>query len=240
MFKCAILATGISLAAALPGVAGGYAAPVVETPIIAAPQPETSVRNWGGFYAGGALGYAFGSDDRVGVTPPGGGSISNPGSVDVKGVTYSLHAGYRWQREIKGRQIVTGPELAYEGSSADGDFSYIGASGSSELDRLLSLRWKTGILNEAQDTLFYGTVGYARGKFDYAVKAAGMNYKGDFSENAWTVGLGVEKKLNDRVSLFGEWEFRQFGKTALSDTAGYSTQATPEHHHIRIGANVSF
>lgn len=240
MFKSSALSASILLAGASATVAGGYIAPVVETPVITASALQPAMRSWEGLYLGGALGYAFGADDRVGVAPPGGGRAYAPGSVDIQGATYSLHAGYRWQREVKGRQIVTGPEFVYEGSSADDSFSRGGESASSELDRLLSLRWKTGVLNRAEDTLFYGTIGFARGEFDYSVEAAGMNYKGDFNDHAWTVGLGIERRLSERVSLFGEWEFRQFGKTALRDSVGYETQATPEHHHIRIGANVSF
>lgn len=241
MFKSAALSAGILFAGTLAAVAGGYIAPIVETPVIIAAQgPQTVARNWEGLYVGGALGYATGADDRVGVTPPGGGRVSSLGSLDVQGVTYALHAGYRWQREVKGRQVVTGPELAYEGSSADDSFSRRGENASSELKRLLSLRWKTGMLNRAGDTLFYGTVGFARGKFDYSVEAAGMAYKGDFNDNAWTAGLGIERRLNERVSVFGEWEFRQFGKTTLRDTTGYETRATPEHHHIRVGANIRF
>ncbi|RNI19731.1 autotransporter outer membrane beta-barrel domain-containing protein [Paracoccus pantotrophus] len=81
---------------------------------------------------------------------------------------------------------------------------------------------------------------YAHGKFDYAVDGAGMSYADDFTDSAWTVGLGIERKINERVSLFGEWEFRQFGKSTLSDAAAYSTRATPEHHHIRAGMNIQF
>ncbi|RDD71234.1 outer membrane protein [Paracoccus versutus] len=241
MFKSIAISASILLVGDTSAFAGGYMTPGDEVPLIVAPQePQPTAENWEGLYLGGALGYAFGADDRVGITPPSGGRAHSPGSVDIQGVTYSLHAGYRWQRELRGRQFVTGPELAYEGGGADDGFFRPGESASSELDSLLSLRWKAGILNMAEDTLFYGTVGISRGEFNYSVVAAGMNYKGDFKDNAWTVSLGIEKRLNARVSLFGEWEFRQFGKTALSDAAGYETQATPKHHHIRIGANFSF
>jgi len=210
--------------------------PIIETPVIVPSQKPV----WEGLYLGGAIGYSFGADDRVGITPPGGGSAYTPGSVDISGMGWSLHLGYRWQREFQDRQIVMGPELVYEGGNASDSFAHPAETASSELDRLLSLRWKTGILNNAQDTLFYGTVGYAHGKFDYSVHGAGMNYRGDFTDTAWTIGLGIEKKLRERVSLFGEWEFRQFGKTVLSDVAEYSTRATPEHHNIRVGVNIGF
>lgn len=239
MLKNIPIFAGMLLASLAPAFAGGYVAPVIAAPVV--PQePPAAPRNWQGPYLGGAIGYALGADDRVGIAKPGGGATYSPGSVDIQGVTYSVHLGYRWQRALRDRQIVTGPELAYEGGSADDSFDKGGVVASSELDRLLSLRWKTGILNDAKDTLFYGSVGFARGKFGYSTEGAGMAYKGDFKDNAWTVGLGLEKKLNDRFSLFGEREFRQFGKTSLTDATGYSTRATPEHHHVRLGMNVSF
>ncbi|WP_313352858.1 outer membrane protein [Paracoccus sp. (in: a-proteobacteria)] len=240
MFKIIVLSAGFALAHLGAASAGGYTVPVIEAPVVVPEVTPVPAFNWQGVYAGGAIGYSFNGDDRVGITPPDNGTVYTPGSVDISGMSWSLYLGYRWQREAQGRQIVFGPELAYEGGNASDSFDSNGVSASSELDRLLSLRWKTGLLNEAQDTLFYGTIGYAHGKFDYSVDGAGMDYRGDFTDNAWTVGLGIEKKLNERVSLFGEWEFRQFGKTVLSDAAGYTTRATPEHHNIRIGVNISF
>ncbi|WP_183588916.1 hypothetical protein [Paracoccus pantotrophus] len=148
-----ILCAGLGTASA-----GGYIAPVI-APVIKAPRVDPAIRNWEGLYLGGAIGYAFGADDRVGITPPGGGLVHTPGAVDISGMTWSLHLGYRWQREARGRQVVMGPELVYEGGNARDSLGSNGASASSELDRLLSLRWKTGLLNKAQDTLFYGTIG---------------------------------------------------------------------------------
>ncbi|MDK8874853.1 outer membrane beta-barrel protein [Paracoccus sp. SSJ] len=239
MFKSIAISTSVLLAA-VPAFGGGFTIPVVETPVVLPQEVAPAIGSWEGLYLGGALGSAFGSDDRVGISQPGGGAAYTPGSVDIRGATFSLQMGYRWQREVRGRQIVTGPELAYEAGGADDSFSRAGESASSELNGLLSLRWKTGVLNEAEDLLFYGSVGIAHGSFDYTVTGAGMRYDGDFTDSALTVGLGVEKRLNERASLFGEWEFRQFGKTTLTDAAGYTTRATPEHHSIRVGVNFAF
>lgn len=240
MIKIVISSAGLVLTLSAPAFAGGYTPPVITPPVVVPEVMPSFPVSWEGVYAGGAIGYSFGTDDRVGITQTGGRSTDTPGSVDISGMGWALHMGYRWQQEFHGRQVVTGPELAYEGGNARDSFDSNGMTASSQLDWLLSLRWKTGLLNEAQDTLFYGTIGYAHGKFDYSVDGAGMDYRGDFTDNAWTVGLGIEKKLNERVSLFGEWEFRQFGKTVLSDATGYSTRATPEHHNVRVGLNIGF
>ncbi|MDB6179741.1 outer membrane beta-barrel protein, partial [Paracoccus sp. Z330] len=189
---------------------------------VVAPVAQPSF-DWAGAYGGLSVGYAFGGDDRVGIHNPDGDLLGTPGSNDISGATYGVHLGYRWQREFRGRQFVYGPELAYEGASADGSFSTDSASGSSEIDNLISLRFKSGILNEAQNTLFYGIIGAMRGEFDYAVEGAGMDYNDSYDADAWTVGLGVERMVNERVSLFGEWEYRDFGRDTLTDDAGFST-----------------
>ncbi|MBK4214393.1 porin family protein [Paracoccus caeni] len=231
--------TAAILGVAGGAVAGGYTAPV-EQPLVVAPPAPVETYNWTGGYVGLGLGGVFASDDRVGIATPAGNVIASPGSVDLSGMTYGIHAGYRWQFEMRGRQLVWGPELSYEASNADDSFDTGSASATSELDNLLSLRFRTGILNAAQNTMFYGTIGAARGEFNYKVSGAGMNYDDSFKDTALTVGLGVERKLNERVSLFGEWEYRHFDKKELVDANGFSTEATPEHHSLRVGVNFSF
>lgn len=221
-------------------IAGGYTPPLADTPVAAPVALPDAAVNWSGGYAGLSAGYIFGGDDKVGISDPDDDLVGAPGSTDIKGASYGLHVGYRWQREMRGRQIVYGPELSYEGSSADAGFSANGVNASSELSNLIALRFKTGVLNAAQDTLFYGSVGAMRGEFDYVVDGAGMDYDDSFKENAWTVGLGVERRITDRVSVFGEWEYRGFGKTTLTDSAGYHTEATPEHHAVKLGVNFNF
>ncbi|AUH64761.1 outer membrane protein [Paracoccus zhejiangensis] len=218
--------------------AGGYTAPVEPAPVIApvtaAPAP------WAGAYAGLGLGYAFGADDVVGVSDATDTLLGSPGSVDLKGMTYGLHLGYRWQRDVGGRQVVFGPELAYEASNADASFDTGTANAMAEMDNFVALRMKTGVLNAAGDTLFYGIAGIGRGDFNYAVEGLGMDYDGSYKDNAWILGLGAERRLSERMSIFGEWEFRGFGKTTLTDANGFMTEATPEHHHVKLGVNFSF
>ncbi|TRW96048.1 porin family protein [Paracoccus sp. M683] len=234
-------AAGLTAATALlapAAFAGGYVAPVEPAPIVA-PEVQTATP-WGGAYAGLGLGYAFGADDVLGISDPSDSIIASPGSVDIKGVTYGLHLGYRWQTTMAGRQIVIGPELSYETGGADASLDNAGVTASTEMDNFIALRVKTGVLNSAGNTLFYGIAGYGRGEFDYAVNGAGMVYEGTYKDNAWILGLGAERKVSDRMSVFGEWEFRGFGKTTLTDAGGYMTEATPEHHHLKLGVNFSF
>lgn len=220
--------------------AGGYTAPVEPVPVIA-PVTQAPVADWAGAYGGLGVGYVLGSDDVAGVSDPTDTLIASPGELDLKGLTYGLHLGYRWQVATSGgRQIVIGPELSYESGNADASFENGASNGEAEMDKFMALRVKTGVLNAAGNALFYGIAGYGRGDFNYAVEGSGMSYDGEYSDNAWILGLGAERKLTERMSVFGEWEFRGFGKTTLTDAGGFMTEATPEHHHLKMGVNFSF
>ena len=52
--------------------------------------------------------------------------------------------------------------------------------------------------------------------------------------------LGAEKKLTERMSLTGEYEYANFGKEVLEDGLGASTRATPEFHNVKLGLNFKF
>lgn len=208
--------------------AGGFVAPVTEPPVIVA--PEAPVANWAGGYVGGSVGYAFGADDEIGLN-----DSSALGQVDVKGVNAGLHAGYRWQRN----NWVFGPELWVEGGSVDATdtVTFAGASRevSSEVNYLLGLQLKTGYIVNPQ-TMVYGTAGFVRGDFDYSLDDDTQGY----SENGYSLGLGVERKLRENLALFAEWQYRNFGKTDITFGDGTTTRATPEHHNVKVGVNFSF
>lgn len=223
--------------------AGGYHAPVIEAEVAAPaarPVPKSVATGWTGPYAGIAFVDVFGADDRLGIANAAGHRFASPGQLDIRGGGGALQAGFRWQSSVFGRDLVIGPELSYEGSSADADLSWAGGRGRSALNHLWALRLKAGVLSETRTTLFYGSLGAARGTFDYSVQGDGMRFAGRYHDTAWTLGLGLEQRLGAHVSVFGEWELRQFGKSALTDAAGFTTRATPAHQTVRVGLNVSF
>ena len=69
-------------------------------------------------------------------------------------------------------------------------------------------------------------LGYALG--DWRLVAGGV------------AGLGVERKVTDRWSVFGEYEYRGFDKKKVTDANGFTSEATPEHHSVKLGVNFSF
>lgn len=241
IFTTVCAASSAAIIAGGAANAGGYAAPVVKTsPVIDAPAP---VSDWAGAYVGGSLGYVFGSDDVIGLD-----KLDNDeratdiGAVDIKGVNAGIHAGYRWDRG----NWVYGPELGLEGGSVDASDN-VAAFGNeygveSKLNYLVSLRLKAGY-EVNPETLVYGTVGVAHGDFDYTLSEAGSSLTEGYSDTALSAGLGVERKLNERLSMFAEWEYRQFGKTELTfstDGGDLATRATPKHHNIKVGVNYRF
>ena len=221
-------AATLILGTAFAANAGGYAPPVVE-PVIAEPVLEApAVGDWQGGYAGLTLGYAFGGNEDVGINGV------TPGELKLSGPNAGIRAGYRWQRD----RWVFGPELGFEGGNIKDSFSIDGYDAESKIKNVLALRMKTGyVLNN--DMLLYGIVGVARAKVDYSVVGNGANIDEEFNRTGYIIGLGAEKKLNERVSLTGEYEYADFGKENLS-AGGFSTNATPEYHNVKLGVNFKF
>lgn len=243
----------VSLAAALiagtAATAGGYIAPIVESPVEVI-EPVVPL-TWQGAYVGGTLGYGFGGDDEVGI---GQGQAFNYLTLDDKlelsGPSYGLRIGYRGQRTINDRfDWVFGGELGYEAGGIDDKISDGIYTAKSEVNSVLALRLKSGVLNASKNTWFYGILGYAQVDYDYSISggsatagaAGAVNIDKDGqTATGYIVGLGVERKMNERLSLTGEWEYQDYGKEHLEDSLGKSTEATPNWHQIKVGLNYQF
>ncbi|MBT0780481.1 outer membrane beta-barrel protein [Paracoccus sp. pheM1] len=240
-------AASLTLAAALAANAGGFTPPIVDSGVTA-PIVEVPAGEWAGGYAGVTLGYAFGEGEYVGFTEIPGGYLGTAGKLELSGANAGLRIGYRWQRN----RWVFGPELGFEGGNIDDvltyDNAYDGSTDvSSKVKSVLALRVKTGYAVQP-DLLVYGVAGLARADIEYRVAAtddAGGSFsdEANYKQSGYILGLGVEKKLNDRMSVTGEYEYANFGKstrtfTLNSETA--STQATPDYHNLKLGLNFKF
>lgn len=247
---------GIATSAVLLGggaFAGGYVAPVADVPLTAA--PTAPVADWAGGYAGLSLGYSFGGDDEVGFDFYEGDDLefrnTDLTNVKVKGFTGDLHAGYRWQRG----SWVFGPELAIEGGSVDAkegltvtapdEFKTDGTIESS-VNYIASLVFKTGYAVNPQ-TLIYGTAGVTHGDFDYKIATPDDSSRESYSANGYVLGLGVERKVSDRMSVFAEYQYRDFGNTDVTfndpdptSDASIVSKATPTHQNLKVGINFRF
>ncbi|WP_420344688.1 outer membrane protein [Paenirhodobacter sp.] len=220
--------------------AGGYGATPVEAPVAAPVVAAAPVVDWSGGYAGVALGYAFGADDRVGLSENGGPVASTGENLKLNGFDGALRGGYRWQAD----RWVFGPELSIEGGdisdSFGTDFAGDPLSGETKLKYMAALRLKSGYLLNDQ-TLIYGMAGVAQAKFDYDVSSgAGWAVDDSFSRTGYLLGLGIERRLTESLSLTGEYEYANFGKETLDGSAGMSTEATPKFSKVRVGVNFNF
>ncbi|MCQ0969212.1 outer membrane beta-barrel protein (plasmid) [Paracoccus sp. TK19116] len=247
--KTSSVVAGLALMATQAANAGGYTAPVVATAPIVAPEVQMEpASNWAGGYAGGSLGYSFSGDDEVGldvvedgVTTARGTELGN---LELSGATAGVHAGYRWQRD----RLVFGPELGVEFGNVDDEIDLTasavstGVTASTEVNNILSLRFKTGYLLNDQ-TMLFGSAGVVRGDFDVTLASDGDSATESYNATGYSLGLGVERKLSNRMSLTAAYEYRDFGRTDVDFTDGETTIetiATPEHHNVSLGLNFSF
>ena len=241
-----LTAASLTLGTALTATAGGFTPPVVDAGVVA-PIVETASSDWQGAYGGLTLGYAFNGKDEVGFS----GSTGNEGdlgTLELNGVNGGLRVGYRWQRG----NWVFGPELAFDFGSIKDD---VGApltlsggvaadmEGESKIKNVASLVMKGGYLVKP-DLLLFTKAGVARADIDY--KLSGVDEDGDtfggsagFKKTGYVVGFGLEKRVSEKLSVSGEYEYANFGKETL-DFDNLETEATPKYNNIKIGVNYRF
>ncbi|MCJ8139441.1 outer membrane protein [Falsirhodobacter halotolerans] len=226
---------------AMPAFAGGPVVvtpePVV-TPVVVPPPPPS----FAGGYVGAGLGYAFGADDEVGIRPladaPGSFPRTVAGSADVNGAVANIHTGYRWQQP--GSNFVYGVEAMFSAGEVSDFTQENGYRAESKIKWAGTLRGQLGY-TVRPDTLLYGFAGYSKARSEYKVVGplGVIDEKDDI--DGYVVGLGLERMLNDRWSVRGEYEYANYGKDEyVSDTGVYRTEATPEFSTIRIGVNYNF
>ena len=73
------------------------------------------------------------------------------------------------QRTGSTRDWVFAGELAYEAGGISDEFDTAGYEASNEISNVLSLRLKSGVLNQAKNTWFYGIAGISQADFDYQI-----------------------------------------------------------------------
>ncbi|WP_159454041.1 outer membrane protein [Roseovarius albus] len=217
----------------------------IAEPTVLAPAPATEL-DLNGFYAGGSLAYAFGQDDEVGHTDPNGRFVANAGTFEPEGLNYGLRLGWRNNLPLPsgGRLFVYGFELGYDFSDIEDSFSTAAYDASTEIESVLSLKYKGGITNSKKNTLFYTTLGYINTEFDYDVNGATggdtIALNGSDNQGGLVFGLGVERAINQNLSALLEWEYNYINSFTLRDSAGASTVVTPSFNNIRLGLNYSF
>lgn len=207
-------------------------------------SPASSAFDWRSFYIGGSFGYGFGVSDRVGHRTPAGALLANAGTLSVDGFNYGLRLGWRNWATIRSRKWVYGMEIAYRQGDVGGTTRVAGRSSEVNIDETLSLRFRSGLTNQADTLWVYGILGYVRSEIEYSVVGTISGDSIDVDDvsdrSGFVLGLGVERLLKDDVSLTFDVEFTEFGSYRLEDLEGSSTIATPSFWNFRLGLNYSF
>ncbi|MCL6283802.1 outer membrane beta-barrel protein [Ruegeria sp. 2012CJ41-6] len=224
-------------------LAGNVQSPL-QDPVVEAPEPP----NWDGFYAGGSLGYGFGFEDRFGVSRNG--TLSgNLGDMEPDGLYGGVRGGWRDSiRFATGRQYVYGFEVGYDiadiKDSVTGEILGATLEGRSEIKDMFTLRFKGGITNRSGRTLYFSSIGYVNSKvetgLDSSVGGGTLSGESDDRRNGYAIGVGVEHKLTEQLSLTGEYEYVNLKSKTVELTDNVTTKSTPGFHGLRLGLNFQF
>lgn len=236
MTRFATLGLGIAALAAVPAYAGGPVVPAPE-PVVVAPVPLAPSPLFAGGYVGGGIGYAFGGSDDVGIDPDTFDSFRR-GELELKGPVGEVHTGYRWQQP--GSRVVYGVEAMATLGEVQADEEVGNYKSSSVVKWAATLKGTLGY-TVRPDTLLYGFAGYSVGRSEYDVVGPLGVINEDRDLDGYVVGLGLEKLLDDRWSVRGEYQYSNYGKEDIESGNGrFSTNDTPEYHTLTVGVNYRF
>lgn len=211
-FKSILLTTAAAgLAFTGMSVAASAADPIVIAPPVITPAP--AIDNWSGFYAGLNAGYGWGElYDNGGVVGP---------FDSVNGLFAGAQIGANFQHDA----IVFGIEadIQWSGLSQTVGGTTVG------VDYFGTVRGRLGV--DLDGVLPYLTAGlaYGQGSIDVGPTFNEFHW-------GWTAGVGVEVKLDEQISLKGEYLYVDLGQTdyAMGPDFGY------RFHALRAGVNFHF
>ncbi len=204
------------------GAASASDLPTTKGPPAYIPPPP--VFTWTGLYAGGQVGYQWGTTNTNIYTDPGTFLTSLPG-YSPNGVAGGVHVGYNYQIG----QFVVGVEGDADGSSYYGSQSSLGTtpaftSYSTRIPVEGSIRGRVGVAWDR--ALAYATGGLAIADIENSYASPGfVNPIGAFfapprapgydafsaTRIGWTVGGGVEYALDNNWSVRGEYRYTDYG-----------------------------
>jgi outer membrane immunogenic protein len=198
-----------------------------------APAATDPTYNWGGWYAGGNVGGAWGHSDVGSAFVNGAAPIANQqaaiaaGSprLDPDGFTGGGQVGYNYQvdRWLFGVEADANYFGLKQSRAVAGTFPVgVGtftSTNSVTTDWLVTLRPRVGYAVDR--TLFYATGGLALTEMKYGTTftdSTGANEAAGFSKTqaGWTAGAGVEHAFTNNWSAKVEYLYTDFGKQSVS------------------------
>lgn len=201
-------------------------------PIAVVDGPEAY--DWSGIYLGVQGGYAWGSTDFGYV-----GSSFPAEDYDINGGFLGGSVAARWQHnraitigveaeanlaEVEGRELLVFPPVV---ESRDSDINWFGSL-NAELGFVLD-RW-----------LIYGTGGVAVADIDYRFSLTngngGINYVDSAQTVGWTVGIGIDYALTDKIMLGARYRYYDFGNETFDEVIQGNWSSTPRSIGTEFGA----
>jgi len=221
-------------AAVLTGLsASAFAAdmPSRKAPVVA---PLAAAPLWTGLYVGASAGYAFGKSSQRDTA-----AVAD-GAYNVKGGMIGGAVGYNWQIQ----NYVYGLEADASFASIAGSSSICGVTAhvcGTKSDALGTVRARGGYAID--NSLIYATGGLAVAQ----IKAYDVGFSttagqsGSAVRLGWTVGAGVEQKLDAHWSVKAEYLYTSFARASYFTLEGYSPEMVDMSANIvRAGVNYKF
>jgi len=144
-------------------------------------------------------------------------------SIDISkaGLLYGIHVGYR----VSAQHGFHGVELSIKDSTAKGKYQIGSLGGGYKTEESIDLSYKGGY-EIATNTHITGRLGYGWLNISHQISGSLFVQNGSFNHTLGYVltGLGIEHRLNERVSITGEYLYRH----AIED-------AKKRHEYISFG-----
>lgn len=204
--------------------------------------PPIAIDNWSGFYVGAQLG---GVSSKTDVSIP---AFSYKGSYNLSGFSGGIFAGYN---------ILSGNDVLF---GVEGDINYISAdkkkvvyNGSNslairgrpnEIYKLrqywdASLRLRVGkVINDKY--LPYITAGAAWTKVGASYPGAALGSVKKKTLSGWTVGAGVEMKINKNLNARIQYRYSDYGDKSFTHGTVKSNLKNFKTHSLRAGISYTF
>lgn len=222
---------GLALLIAMSSVAPATSADLSSRILTKAPTATDPAYNWGGWYAGGQIGGAWGTSDLGSAFVNGAAPIANQPTfaaaspqLSPTGFSGGGQIGYnhqvdRWLFGIEADASYTGLRQSRSVSApfpAGGAFAAASSVGS---DWMVTLRPRAGYTVDR--TLFYLTGGLALTDLNFAssyTDTAGQSAAADFSKTkvGWVAGAGIEHAFTKNWTAKVEYLYADFGKQSVT------------------------
>jgi outer membrane immunogenic protein len=223
---------------ALAGITAASAADIAPRAYTKAPVMVEPAFNWSGFYAGGNIGYSWGSSSNTQTIANANTGVvlfTNTASNNANGVIGGGQVGYNWQAS----NWLFGLETDIQGSGEKGSLALVcvacntdGSNITSVLNQNLNwfgtVRGRVGAL-VTPTVLLYGTGGLAYGGFSTSGSITGNNVNGvpatfvfpgtSSTRAGWTLGAGIEGRISGNWTAKLEYLYMDLGTVNAGTTA---------------------